>query len=119
MIAGMAETASDMHAVNFAIYISILIPLIIIFTVAYILVQIVSLWYNILQLNENACVHLMNLDCAYVTIVLLGLQDDVTSLLLGDQSQKCRYLCMSGQHIIWSKVSRCTHLIKTDITLLI
>ena len=61
---------------------------------------------NILQLNDNAYVHLMNLDCAYVTLVLIGLEDDVTCLLLGDQSKRFRYLCMSGLHKIWSKVSR-------------
>ena len=33
----------------------------------------VSLWYNILRLNDDVYVHLMNLDCAYVTLVLLGL----------------------------------------------
>ena len=30
----------------------------------------VSLWYKIL--NDNVYVHLMNLECAYVTLVLLG-----------------------------------------------
>ena len=30
----------------------------------------------------------MNLDYAYVTLVLLGLEDDATSLLLGHQSQR-------------------------------
>ena len=69
----------------------------------------VSLRYNILQLNDDVYVHLMNLDYAYVTLVLLGLEDDATSLLLGHQSQRFRYLCMSGLHKIWSKVSRYTH----------
>ena len=58
---------------------------------------------------------LMNLDCVYVTLVLLGLEDDATRLLLGDQSQRFRYLCMSGLHKIWSKVSRYTHWIKAEI----
>ena len=69
----------------------------------------VSLWYNILQLNDDVYVHLMNLDCAYFALVLLGLEDDATSLLLGHQSQRFRYLCMSGLHKLWSKVSRYTH----------
>ena len=33
----------------------------------------ISLWYNILQLNDEAYVHLMNPDSSYVTLVLLGL----------------------------------------------
>ena len=69
----------------------------------------VSVWFNILQLNDEVYIHLINLECAYVTLVLLGLEDDATSLLLGDQSQKFGYLCMSGLHKIWSKVSRYTH----------
>ena len=68
----------------------------------------VSLCYNILQLNDNVYVHLMNLECEYVTLVLLGLEDDAISLLLGDQSQRFRHLCMSGLHKIWSKVNRST-----------
>ena len=55
-----------------------------------------------------AYVHLMNLDSTYVTLVLLGLEDDSTSLLLGDQSQSFKNLCMSGMLKIWSKVSRYT-----------
>ena len=98
-----------MHVVSFAIEKSISILLIIMFTVAHILMQRVSLWYNILQLNDDVYVHLMNLDYAYVTLVLLGLEDDATILLLGHQSQRFRYLCMSGLHKIWAKVSRYTH----------
>ena len=58
----------------------------------------------------------MNLDSAYVTLVLLGLEDDAISLLFGDQYQRFRYLCMSGLHKLWSKVSRYIHLIKVDVT---
>ena len=47
-------------------------------------------------------------DFTYVTLVLLGLEDDATSLLLGDQSQRFKNLCLSGLHKIWSKVSRYT-----------
>ena len=50
----------------------------------------------------------MNLDSTYVTLVLLGLEDDATSQLLGDQSQRFKNLCMSGLHKICSKVSRYT-----------
>ena len=57
---------------------------------------------------DNVYVHLMNLECEYVTLVLLGLEDDAISLLLGDQSQRFRHLCMSGLHKIWSKVNRYT-----------
>ena len=73
------------------------------------LAERVSLWYNILQLNDNVYVHLMNLECEYVLLVLLGLEDDdAISLLLGDQSQRFRHLCMSGLHKVWSKVNRYT-----------
>ena len=48
----------------------------------------------------------MNLDSTCVTLVLLGLEDDATSLLLSDQSQRFKNLCMSGLHKILSKVSR-------------
>ena len=98
-----------MHVVNFAIVISTSILLTIIFTVVSNLdAERISLWYNILQLNDNVYVHLMNLDSTYVTLVLLGLEDEATSLLLGDQSQRFKNLCMSGLHKIWSKVSRYT-----------
>ena len=50
----------------------------------------------------------MNLDSSYVTLVLLGLEDDATSMLLDDQSQRLKNLCISGLHKIWSKVSRYT-----------
>ena len=70
----------------------------IIFTVVRILMQRISLWYSIVQLNDDANVHLMNLDSNYVTLVLLGLEDDATSLLLRDQSQKFKNLCVSGLH---------------------
>ena len=66
----------------------------------------VSLLYNILQLNDKVYVHLMNLECEYVTLVLLGLEDNAIMLLLGDQSQRFRHLCMSGLHKMWSKVKR-------------
>ena len=75
------------------------------FTAAHILMQ----KEPVLQLNDDFYVHLMNLDCAYVTLVLLGLEDDATSLVLGHKSHRFRYLCMSGLHKIWSKVSRYTH----------
>ena len=68
----------------------------------------VSLRYNILQLNYNVSVNLMNIESAYVTLVLLGLEDDAISVLLGDQSQRFSHLCMSGLHKIWSKVNRYT-----------
>ena len=63
---------------------------------------------DVLNLNDDVYVHLMNLDCAYVTLVL-GLEEDATSLLLGHQSQRFRYLCMASLHKKWSKVSRYTH----------
>ena len=37
-------------------------------------------------------------------MVLFGLEDDATSLLLGDQSQRFKNLCMSGLHKKLSKV---------------
>ena len=67
-----------------------------------------SLWYIILQLNDDAYVHLMNLDYTYVTFVILGLEDEATSLSLGYQSQRFKNLCISGLHKIWSKMSRYT-----------
>ena len=88
MIAGMADTAfshaccqfcnSDLHINIIDYYIH---------SCSYLDAEKISLWYNILQLNDNVYVHLMNLDSTYVTLVLLGLDDDATSLLLGDQSQ--------------------------------
>ena len=51
-----------------------------------------------MQLYAGVYVHLMSLDRAYVALVILGLEDDATSLLLGDQSQRFRYLCMSELH---------------------
>ena len=62
----------------------------------------ISLWYNILQLSNDAYVHLINLNSSYVTLVLLGLEDDPTRLSLGGQSQRFKNLCMSGLHKIWS-----------------
>ena len=69
MIAGMAETAFshaccqfcniDLHtsAINHYIH-----------SCSYLDPERVSLWYNILQLNDNVYVHLMNLECAFVTL---------------------------------------------------
>ena len=98
MIAWMVETAFNHACCQFCnrdLHINIL--LIIIFTVAHILMQIESL-----QLNDNAYVHLTNLDCAYVTLVIF--KDDATSLMLGEQSQKLRYLCKSGLHKIYGRM---------------
>ena len=75
--------------------------LIIMFTVARSLMKRESL-----QLNDSVSVHLMNLE--YVTLVLTDLEDDAIILLLVDQSQRFRHLCMSGLHKIWSKVNRYT-----------
>ena len=74
---------------------STLMQLIIIFTVAHILMQRVSLWYNILQLNDNVYVHLKNLECGYVTLVLLGLEDEEVCCLV--ISLKCLdiYACLA------------------------
>ena len=47
----------------------------------------------------------MNLDSAYVTLVLLGLEDYAFSRLLGDQLLMFRYLNMSSLHNIWPNVS--------------
>ena len=58
--------------------------------------------------NDSVYVHLMNLDCAYVTLVLPDLEDDAIILLLVDQSRRFRHLPMSGLHKIWSKVNRYT-----------
>ena len=63
---------------------------------SYLDVERFSLGYNILQLNDNVYVHLMNLECEYVTLVLLGLEDDAISLFLGDQSQSLDiYACLA------------------------
>ena len=105
MIAGMTETAFSHACCQFCnreLHINIIDHYI--HSCSYLDADRVSLWYNILQLNDNAYVHLMNLDCAYIT----RLENDVTGLLLGDQSQKFRYLCMSSLQKIWSKVSRYT-----------
>ena len=59
--------------------------------------------------SKNIWKSLVDLDFAYVTLVLLGLEDVATSLLLGHKSRRFRYLCMSGLHKIWSKVSRYTY----------
>ena len=110
MIAGMAETTFSHPCCQFCnreIHINIIDHYV--HSCSYLDAEIVCLWYNILQLDDDVYVHLMNLDYAYVTLVLLGLEDDATSLLLGHQSQRFRYLCMSGLHKIWSKVSRYTH----------
>ena len=110
MIAGMAETTFSHPCCQFCnreIHINIIDHYV--HSCSYLDAERVSLWYNILQLNDDVYVHLMNLDYAYVTLVLLGLEDNATSLLLGHQSQRFRYLCMSGLHKIWSKVSRYTH----------
>ena len=110
MIAGMAETTFSHPCCQFCnreIHINIIDHYV--HSCSYLDAERVCLWYNILQLNDDVYVHLMNLDYAYVTLVLLGLEDDATSLLLGHQSQRFRYLCMSGLHKIWSKVSRYTH----------
>ena len=110
MIAGMAETTFSHPCCQFCnreIHINIIDHYV--HSCSYLDAERVSLWYNILQLNDDVYVHLMNLDYAYVTLVLLGLEDDATSLLLGHQSQRFRYLCMFGLHKIWSKVSRYTH----------
>ena len=110
MIAGMAETAFSHACCQFCnreIHINIIDHYV--HSCSYLDAERVSLWYNILQLNDDVYVHLMNLDCAYVTLVLLGLEDDATSLLLGHQSLRFRYLCMSCLHKIWAKVSRYTH----------
>ena len=110
MIAGMAETAFSHACCQFCnreIHINIIDHYV--HSCSYLDAERVSLWYDILQLNDDVYVHLMNQDCAYVTLVLLGLEGYATSLLLGHQSQRFRYLCMSGLHKIWSKVSRYTH----------
>ena len=84
MIAGMAETAFS-HACcqvcNRDLHINIIDHYI--YSCSYLGAERIRLWYNILQLNDNAYVHLMNLGSTYVTLVLLGLEDDATSLLLG------------------------------------
>ena len=107
MIAGMAVTAFS-HACcpfcNNDLHINIIDHYI--HSCSYLDAERISLWYNILQLNDNGYVHLMNLDSTCVTLVLLGLEDDATSLLLSDQSQRFKNLCMSGLHKILSKVSR-------------
>ena len=109
MIAGMAETAFS-HACcqfcNIDLHTNVIDHYV--HSCSYLDAERVSLWYNILQLNDNVYVHLINLECEYVTLVLLGLEDDAISLLLGDQSQMFRHLCMSGLHKIWSKVNRYT-----------
>ena len=99
MIAGVAETAFshaccqfcniDLHTNAIDHYIH---------SCSYLDAEKVRLWYNILQLIDNVYVPLTNLECAYVTLVLLRLDDDAISLLLGDQSQKFRHLRMSGLH---------------------
>ena len=109
MIAGMAVTAYSHACCQFCnndLHINIIDHYI--HSCLYLDAERISLWYNILQLNDNVYVHLVNLDSTYVTLVLLGLEDDATSLLLGDQSQRFKNLCMSGLHKIWSKVSRYT-----------
>ena len=82
MIAGMAETAFSHACCQFCnsdLHINIIDHYV--HSCSYLDAERVSLWYNILQLNDDVYVHLMNLDYAYVTLVLLGLEDDATSLL--------------------------------------
>ena len=57
-------------------------------------------------LNDNVYVHLNSQDRAYVTLVLLGVEYDAISWLLGDQFLMSRYLHMSGLHNIWPNVSK-------------
>ena len=96
MIAGKAETAFS-HACCQFCNIDLRINIIDhhFHSCSYLDAEIISLWYNILQLNDDAYVHLLNLDSTYVTLVRLGLEDDATSLLLGEQSQRLKiYACL-------------------------
>ena len=102
MIAGMAEITFSHACCQFCnreIHINIIDHYV--HSCSYLDAERVNLWYNILQLNADVYVHLISLYRAYVALVILGLEVDATSLLLGNQSQRFRYLCMSGLHKIW------------------
>ena len=53
------------------------------------------LWYDIQQLSNDACTYLKSLDKSCLTMLFLGLDDDIVSFLLGDQYQWFRFICMS------------------------
>ena len=62
------------------------------------------LWYSIQQLNSDVCTYLRSLDKAFLTMIFLGLDDDIVRFILGDQFQQFRSICMSRIHSMWIKV---------------
>ena len=56
------------------------------------------LWYSIQQLNSDVCTYLRSLDKAFLTMIFLGLDDDIVRFILDDQFQQFRSICMSRIH---------------------
>ena len=63
------------------------------------------LWYAIQQLSGDVCTYLRSLDKAFITMIVLGLDDEIVRLILGDQYQQFRSICLSRIHSMWIKVS--------------